>query len=225
MTNHLQNSPGFSLEYKEKIAGDWVAFIEKGFSYNQLTDDLFEFLVQFLWRAQRIGGKRYLAMAPRGGDKVLFWLEYFENNLGRLNQFVEQVLSVLDHPDITDRIESYPATADIDLRIAQLLREREPILNQAVHQALSSALAKQEDSSSKIRIAVAEAITAAFSLPKTQVTHPALFALRTNLTEQATNADTHPAQASSNQTKEARPPKRRPGRSREEKRSVHDNTS
>jgi hypothetical protein len=223
MTN-LQSSPGFSLEQKEKIARDWIIFIEKGFSYNQLSDELHHFLIQFLWRTQRMKSYRYLAMAPRGGDKVLFWLEYFENNLGSLSQFIEQVLSVLDHPDITDRIESYPATADIDLRIAQLLRERETTLNQAVHQALGSALEKQEDSPSKIRIMVAEAIAAAFSSPKTQITHPALFAIRINLTEQMTRVGTYQVKAPSNQATRTRSTGRRSGRSGEAKRSVHDNT-
>jgi hypothetical protein len=175
----LQNSPGFPLDRKQRIMRDWVAFIERGFTYSGLSDELSDFLTQFLWRIQGFGHS-YLSMAPRNHDKALFWLAHFDRDIPALDRFLREILSIFNHPDIADRIASYPASADIDACIACLLQVRYGTIDKAIGDITQGRFTGQPTDRSELQMseAVSEAIVAAFRRgpERRTLTQPALFA-------------------------------------------------
>jgi hypothetical protein len=175
----LKNSPGFSLEHKQKIIQDWIAFMEGGFIYSGLSDELADYLNRLLWRTRGFGQGKYLSMAPRMTDKGFFWMELFDQDLPTLDRFLQHIQAIIDQPNIAQRIAGYPNSADIDVCVAQALKARRGILNQAIGGLIDGVLNGVPGSNQRdleMNEAVAEAISAAFRAPKRRpLSQPVLF--------------------------------------------------
>jgi hypothetical protein len=175
----LKSSPGFSLEQKQKIVQDWIAFIEGGFIYSNLSDALANYLGQLLWRMHGFGRGKYLSMAPRMTDKGFFWMELFDQDLPTLDRFLQHIQAIIDQPNVAERIAGYPTSADIDVCVAQALKARRDTLNRAIGGLIDGVLNGVPGSNHRdleMNEAITKAISAAFQAPKRRpLSQPVLF--------------------------------------------------
>jgi hypothetical protein len=125
------------------------------------------------------GRGKYLSMAPRMTDKGFFWMELFDQDLPTLDRFLQHIQAIIDQPNVAERIAGYPTSADIDVCVAQALKARRGILNQAIGGLFGGVLNGVLGSNHRdldMNEAITEAILAAFRAPKRRpLSQPALF--------------------------------------------------